>query len=540
MGKQVKSVYDQSWWMYRQASMIQPFKLREMSMVHFQSNSDRRQFLVQSSGAVLGAAGLSFFGVLPRVSRAEASLETGRVIYKGQIEPLVELIETTDRGQLLEKVAEKIRSGTSYQEVLSALLLAGVRNVQPRPSVGFKFHTVLVVNSCHLASLHGPDEDRWLPIFWALDYFKSAQADEARQSGWQMQAVDEARVPAPEQARSLFVDAMERWDVEQADVATAALVRSSGSNELFDLYANYAARDFRSIGHKAIFLANAWRTLQVIGWQNAEPVLRSLTFAILNHEGDGDPSQHDYEADRPWRTNDPLAGEIPIEWQSGELNSTATRDLIAAMHRDSAGDVSKAAQQAIVDGVNPQSIWDAVFVSAGELLMRQPGIVGLHGLTTANAVHFIYQQTRDENLRKRLVLQACAFNPLFRGAAEGRGSLKQLSFAQWKERSDTPTNELSELSENISRDKMKASIQVRDYLNGGNNPYELIDEARRQVFLRGRNTHDYKYSSAVLEDFNSVSPEWRNDFLALSVFNLKGSGDSMSNLVERTREALQS
>jgi hypothetical protein len=34
--------------------------------------------------------------------------------------------------------------------VLAALLLAGVRNIQPRP-VGFKFHAVLVVNSAHLA-----------------------------------------------------------------------------------------------------------------------------------------------------------------------------------------------------------------------------------------------------------------------------------------------------------------------------------------------------------------------------------------------------
>ncbi|WP_231740682.1 hypothetical protein [Thalassoglobus neptunius] len=467
-------------------------------------------------------------------------METGRVVYKGQIEPLVKLIENTERRQLLEKVADRIRSGTSYQEVLSALLLAGVRNVQPRPSVGFKFHTVLVVNSCHLASLHGPDEDRWLPIFWALDYFKSAQADEARKSGWQMQAVDESRVPAPEKARSLFVDAMETWDVEQADVATAALVRSCGSNELFDLYANYAVRDFRSIGHKAIFLANAWRTLQVIEWQNAEPVLRSLTFAILNHEGDGNPAESDYEVDRPWRANEPLASEIPIDWQSGDLSGTVTRELIASMRQDSPVDVSKSAQQAIIDGVNPQSVWDAVFVSAGELLMRQPGIVGLHGLTTANAVHYLYQQTRDASLRKRLLLQACAFNPLFRGSAEGRGNLKQLSYSEWKEQSEDSTNELSELSENISRDKMKASLQVREYLNRGNNPYELIDEARRQVFLRGRNTHDYKYSSAVLEDFNSVSPEWRNDFLALSVFNLKGSGDSMSNLVDRTRDALQS
>ena len=60
----------------------------------------------------------------------------------------------------------RIRAGVSYQEVVAALMLAGVRNVQPRPSVGFKFHAVLVVNSAHVASLNARDTDRWLPIFW--------------------------------------------------------------------------------------------------------------------------------------------------------------------------------------------------------------------------------------------------------------------------------------------------------------------------------------------------------------------------------------
>ena len=53
--------------------------------------------------------------------------------------------------RLLEETAAKIRRGLSYREVLAALLLAGVRNVEPRPSVGFKFQTprgiLLVTNA---------------------------------------------------------------------------------------------------------------------------------------------------------------------------------------------------------------------------------------------------------------------------------------------------------------------------------------------------------------------------------------------------------
>lgn len=43
--------------------------------------------------------------------------------------------------------------------------------------------------------------------------------------------------------------------------------------------------------------------------------------------------------------------------------------------------------------------------------------------------------------------------------------------------------------------------------------------ARVLVFLKGKNSHDYEFSSAVLEDFYNVSPDWRARYLAASVFS---------------------
>jgi hypothetical protein len=67
----------------------------------------------------------------------------------------------------------------------------------------------------------------------------------------------------------------------------------------------------------------------------------------------------------------------------------------------------------------------------------------------------------------------------------------------------------------------------------------LINAARRLIVLKGNNAHDYKFSSAVLEDYHHVSRQWRNRYLAASVFNLRGSGGSDNELVKRTRVALQ-
>src|SRR6185295_17645077 len=110
-------------------------------------------------------------------------------------------------------------------------------------------------------------------------------------------------------ATAAFIEAMDNWDEAAADTAVAALARSAGVNEIYELLFRYGMRDFRSIGHKAIYVANSWRTLQCIGWQHAEPVLRSLAYALLSHEGDN-PAQRDDEADRPYRRNQELVRKI--------------------------------------------------------------------------------------------------------------------------------------------------------------------------------------------------------------------------------------
>src|SRR6266571_2397030 len=188
----------------------------------------RRQFLKTAvvAGATAGLGDFSFLRCLPRVAAAEARLDLKMVHFHPDIEPLVRFLEETPRERLLEQVASRIHRGLTYRELLAALLLAGVRNIQPRP-VGFKFHAVLVVNSAHLASLSSPDSDRWLPIFWALDYFKSAQAEDDRQGDWTMAAIDESKVPPSHKAKQAFIDAMDNWDEPAADAAVTGLARTA-------------------------------------------------------------------------------------------------------------------------------------------------------------------------------------------------------------------------------------------------------------------------------------------------------------------------
>jgi hypothetical protein len=494
---------------------------------------NRRSFLQSSA---LGIGGLAFLDTLPAVSAADAKVDPKLVKLDPEIEPLVRLIEERERDWLLEDVAARIKKGLPYRDVLAALQLAGVRNVAPRPSVGFKFHAVLVVNSAHLASLAGPDRERWLPIFWALDHFKTAQAQNVKETGWRMGPVDESKVPPPHKAREAMAAALDNWDAEAADAAAAALARSAGANEAFELFAKYGCRDFRDIGHKAIFVANAFRTLHCIGWQHAEPILRSLAYALMHHEGDN-PAKRDGDPDRPGRRNAELCRKIVAEWRDGKPKPEASGELLAASRTATEAELSDKVVSLLNAGVSPGTVWDGLFISAGELLMRQPGIVALHTLTTLNALHYAYQTSALGETRKLLMLQAAAFLPLFREAMNSRGKVADARIDTLKP--DEGDGHVAEVFNTLSKDKMAAARQALGILQADPaRARELIDAGRLLVFLKGTDSHDYKYSSAVMEDYAFISPEWRNQFLAASTFWLKGSAGPDAPVVKRTRAAL--
>jgi hypothetical protein len=501
-----------------------------------------RRTALKSAGiasAAFGLNGLGFLSKLEPLSAAETRLPSGSVQFHPEVEPLVRLLEETPRDRVLEEVAAKIKRGTSYREILAALFLAGIRNVQPRPSVGFKFHAVLVVNSAHIASMDSPDEHRWLPIFWAIDYFKSAQGQDEREGNWTMSAVDESKVPSAEQARKRFIEAMDAWDEPQADAAAAGLARAAGSQEVYELLFRYGVRDFRSIGHKAIYVANSWRTLAAIGGEHAEPIVRSLSYALQMRDGQrGD----DLPAERPWKRNLELAAKFPDNWRDGKADDSATLELLATIRNEGDQQACDNVASLIGRGISPQSIWDALFLAAGELLVRQPDIAALHAVTSTNAIRFAYETAADDHTRRMLLLQNAAFLPQFRRSSAMQNKdfqidkLEPVALEKGAGQSDNAAFE--ELFGTISNNRLQAAGKVMAYLQDHENAKPFIDAARVLVFRKGDDSHDYKFSSAVLEDYRRVSPQWRNRYLASSVFKLQGAAQADNGVVERTRAAL--
>lgn len=496
-----------------------------MAAIHL----SRRNLLLTSGTALLVAPWLK------PLSASEVRLSPGVVQFRPEIEPLVRLIEETPREALFSVIAARIKGGTPYTELLAATLLAGIRNVRPRPNVGFKFHCVMVMHAAHQATLAAKDEHRWFPLFWALDYFKRCQDQDRAEGDWTMSALDGSELTSEQAIRELTV-ALDQWDVEKADVAAASAARSATPAQLFEVFARFSARDFRNIGHKAIWVAGGFRTLEVIGWQHAEPVMRSLAYAVLNHSGEPNPAQNDLAADRAGRANWDLVAKLKSKSADLKMDEGYTRQWLEAARSESPLALAALTTDGLNQGIAPRSIADGIYAAASELVMRQPAIVPLHAITSSNALQYLYRSVQSDELRQWLLLQNAAFIGHFRESASGRGDLKPANVFELTA-AETPVIDMKDIFSLLGENRQNASQAILRYIQDGQDLSVMLQYAREMVFLKGTDSHDYKYSSAIFEDFRYCSPAWQAKVLAASAHLLTSSHQRDNGLKARIEEA---
>lgn len=338
----------------------------------------RRRFLNSLTIATLSAA----------IGRLARSGETGSG--PRESENLVILLRDTPRESLLEVLIQRIRNGLDYRQLLGAVAEVAAREVSPYPIVGFKYHAFMVMHAVHLSTVNGQTEDRWLPVLWASDLFKASQARDTQQTDWTMWPTPRVSKTNATLAEAAFVTAMEQWHPEAADVAVVALACATSTDRMFEQLFRYAARDFRHIGHKAITAANCHRLIKTLGSSQAIPMLQSLTYALQNYGDGANPALADLVPDRPWRRNLELASQLPKDWLKRTSKIDAVVELLVVMRTGTDADAAHTVVAMIQRGAGPSQIWSALFAAAGELLLRQSGIIAVHANATCNALHYAY------------------------------------------------------------------------------------------------------------------------------------------------------
>ena len=398
---------------------------------------------------------------------------------------------------------------------------------------------MLALQSAHLTALNLPDEERWLPVFWALDYFKRAQEQERRQSGWMMGRQPDPVAGTAEAARKNLIDALDRWDLEAVDPAVLDFARLAPPEQLSDLLFRYATRDLREIGHKTIAVQNVHRLLPIVGPEYAPPVLRSLAAALQNHGNDPNPATGDLPSDRTWREFQAKLGEIPKTWKHGRRDDAARNELVRTLREVSELDAGRAVIDLLKHGVSTDSIWEGLFATAAELVLRRPSVVPVHAQTSANAFHHVFRHARAEETQLLALLQSAAFLPSFRRRVRNARPDLRVDELEPLAVSGDGAEALHDAFSELPHDRTSGARKALHYLQHGGSAGVFVARARRQLARYGRHSHDYKFTEAALENHREMAPTaWRDRILSASMGYFIGSGTAPSPVSQRALELL--
>jgi hypothetical protein len=496
----------------------------------------RRDFL-RGSGVL---ASLGIVGALARSLHAEPPEDAKRALARSgplDVDAMARLIEDTPRERVFDVVASALRDGTPVAVFEGAILLAAVRCVDPGENQ-YHLHCIFALNAARVLGSAMPREDEALPLFWVLDFFKRGQDGDAWRRGAEVRLRDVAPTTR-ERAAAALEAAAQDGDPERAAAAVVGLWRGRVStSDVFEALWEHGARDLDTLGHRAIYVANLRRTLDLIGTDRAEPAFVSLTAMLF----DGARPE---AARRSWEECVERAAAIlprlPASWDGAADETSQVRGLAACML---AGDVAAArgrAADALVDGgLRAQDAWDAVHVAAGCVVMDYPKIISTHAVSSTNALHYGFRSSRDPRTRLLLLLTAVGWTAEF--AARHRANLTAVeSLDLVGERPSTDgKHAAAEILDSVSTNPPRAArLAFALAEHGGQDVADFVREASCLVVAKADDPHKYKFPVAAFEDFAQTSPRWRPHVFGAATSFLRGSREPDAGIILRAREALR-
>ncbi len=522
-------------------------------------NTTRRRFLQTVAGAAsLGLPNVPLLGELAAFG-GEPPPATMR--FGPDIEPIVRLIEETPRDRCVAVFIDQLRRGLPYRRFLAAVFFAGIRRYRSH-------HDVYKIHSVHQVSLDVRPEERLLPLFWALHGYKKHQEDFPNPLLTELKGP----LPAPEKASAELASAMDRCDADGAERAVVTLARNQGARQTMEQLWVYGLRHLGAGGHAAILVANCFRALETIGWQEAEQTLRFVVqdIYLLGVE----------KPDQYWLTNTARADrhldKLPATWAAGKADTAATQELFSLLREGKAEPACDLAVKQLLGGVGAQAQWDAVHLATAELMVRHQSGWGLasrplHANTSTNALHYAFRTCTTTRTRLLALLQAVAWAASRTGA--DLRDLRDVKIVELSANSvpanSVPANSVPATAEDAlaeifallpartSRWDAQAKKGVLGYGKRAD-----ADEACRKVFVLAKkrpdivplfvqtahswlcrkandDAHEYKFLAAILEDAACVSPAWQPHLLAASVHYFHGTQTPDNPVIQHVQEALK-
>ena len=486
-------------------------------------SGNRRSFLSQvGRGMIAASVGVGLASDLG--FRAACALETEGDLTFGRLEPLVGVLQSTSLDKVLPKVVSMLKTGTSLRDFVSAAALANGRAFGGEDYIGF--HTLMALRPALSMAEDLPTEYAALPILKVI-YRNSARIQEI--DGHELNVLGPIAADASSQATAQAIrEAVHQRDLALAEARLAAAVRQSPAlawNELLE-----TAEEATDV-HRVVLVHRVWDMLDLVGEANALTMLRqSLRYCVKTEES---AAQHSAGIraklpavidqfklhNRPWGSK-----AVDDQWVNafGETLFTATPDQAAEV-----------AGAALAEGIVPARIFEAISLTANQLLLRdkgrtgnqiQPGkpegsvhgdSIGVHASDSAHAWRCIANAGNALHHNTAVVMAAYQ---VANDRIQGRGDFQNWKPRPWAEdlepvKASTEAALIAELRNAIeSQDQSRACAVVARY--GELQPPErsVFDLLKGYAISQDGALHAEKYFHTTSSDFRAThaAARWRH------------------------------
>ncbi len=379
----------------------------------------------------------------------------------------------------------------SSDTVLAAILSADVRVIAH--DSGGDLHAALAIHASQELSQTLPKELRLVPIYHAANALKFRQSRQINSA-----LIGQAKSPtkvSSQAARARFDAAMVAWDTEAADRAIVDLFENMPTPEAAEHIMRWGARETGEIGHAAIWFALGIRSLDALGWQFAQPVLRSMARDMVRDQSSGLAEsyvQHRKE----------LSAVTRMALRDQGIDAGVTRELVAEVRRGDIDSASRMVLNLIKTRAPVQSVWDGYALAGCEHLLRMGAGFALHRFDGMNALHHLYSRADDPLTKATTLVQTAAFMASFQLPQKGIDIL---------DLETTDVEQADDVFDSIDEGPKQTAASVLCWFAQGGKQETLERRARELTVLKAHRVdeHNYKFPVAVIEEAQRASNQWK-------------------------------
>jgi hypothetical protein len=458
-----------------------------------------------------------------------------RVHYPDDIEPLVQFIEDTPPGEILDRTLEKLRAGLPIQTALTASALAVTRSTEMPPGHhGGPLHPLagLYALSQLVGRLDG--EQRFIPVLQHVT-LSNKHIHHPAMGPYQLLEFEPIDAGGVEATKAAFLAAVVRGECNRADHLFLWLWQNVPAIEAFDLLMSVAIPKNANDDHYFILPAFMWRAFETGVLDKTwlpilmRPVVRYVTrLPVLPPN----PLPSPLPAIEALIEEHKLLSRI-LRQRSGDDETAAIGALGEAIGRvDVYAEIPALMAQALADGLSLDGAGEALSIGAAGLFLRSltgnPMDVHLH--TSANLRRWLLRQDGLSPRNKLLLLLTWHTGPEVRStqtrmepapqpdlaavaALPPRTQAELLDAIVHSIHTQPPTDwsKVTNLGLMRAVPEVKGTVNLaQQYVQSGYNEQALIDRLAELVCHDDfTEMHAIKHHNAIFEEFHATRAPWR-------------------------------